>query len=151
MAVAYSTIAEYGRVPRPHIGLEVQDATGRLVQEIQPGPARRVKIDRGYVDAVLAGLRMAAQEPGGTSTPVFEGWPHGRYSVLGKTGTAETPQGDQSWYVAIVRDKDRPIVVAATIERGGFGAERAAPTVCRILRSWYRVNAPCAPGGSHTR
>ncbi|HEX8121530.1 MAG TPA: penicillin-binding transpeptidase domain-containing protein [Solirubrobacteraceae bacterium] len=151
MAVAYSTIAEYGRVPRPHIGLEIQDGAGRPVQEIPSTAARKVKIQRAYVDAVLDGLRRAAQEPGGTSTPVFEGWPHDRYSVMGKTGTAETPQGDQSWYVAIVRDANRPIVVAATIERGGFGAERAAPTVCRILRSWYRVNAPCAPGGSHTR
>ena len=151
MAVAYSSIAENGRVPRPHIGLEVQDATGRLVQKISPGAARKVKIDPANSQAVLDGLTRAAQQPGGTSTPVFEGWPHDRYPVMGKTGTAETPQGDQSWYVAIVRDAKRPIVVAATIERGGWGAERAAPTVCRILRSWYHVSAPCAPGGSHTR
>ena len=41
MAVAYSTIANHGRVPRPHIGLEVQDATGRLVQKIDPGARAR--------------------------------------------------------------------------------------------------------------
>jgi penicillin-binding protein 2 len=152
MAVAYSTIANYGRVPRPHIGLEVQDAGGRLVQKIQPGAARRVKMDRSNVDAVLEGLRRAVQDPGGTSTPVFEGWPHDRYSVHGKTGTAETPQGDQSWYVAYVPHRDKPIVVAATIERGGWGAERAAPAVCRILRSWFDVSgATCQAGGSRTR
>jgi penicillin-binding protein 2 len=152
MAVAYSTIANYGRVPRPHIGLEVQDRIGRPVQKIQPGAARKVKIDRANVDAVLDGLRRAAQEPGGTSTPVFEGWPHDRYSVMGKTGTAQTAQGDQSWYVAYVDDPKRPIVVAATIERGGWGADRAAPTVCRILRTWYQVSgAACQAGGSHTR
>jgi penicillin-binding protein 2 len=157
MAVAYSTIYNAangsGRVPRPHIGLEVQDATGRLVQKIQPGAARRVRIDQGNARAVLDGLHRAASQPGGTSTPVFEGWPHDRLPVYGKTGTAERqPQADQSWYVAIVGDAKRPIVVAATIERGGWGAERAAPTVCRILRAWYQVDgATCQAGGSHTR
>jgi penicillin-binding protein 2 len=151
MAVAYSTIASYGKVPRPHIGLEVQDATGRLVQKIQPGAARRVKIDRSHVDAVLEGLRRAASGPGGTSTPVFEGWPHDRLPVHGKTGTAETPQGDQSWYVAYVPHPDKPIVVAATVERGGWGADRGAPIVCRILGAWFNEDAACSAGGSHTR
>ena len=104
MAVAYSTIYTGGKVPRPHIGLEVQDATGRLVQRIAPGEARTVKIDSLNRQAVLEGLRRAVSEPGGTSTPVFAGWPHDRLPLYGKTGTAETPQGDQSWYVAIVGD-----------------------------------------------
>jgi penicillin-binding protein 2 len=151
MAVAYSTIAMGGKVPRPHIGLEVQDATGRLVQRIQPGAARRVKIDEGNANAVLEGLRRAASGPSGTSTPVFEGWPHDRLPVYGKTGTAETPQGDQSWYVAYVRHDDKPIVVAATVERGGWGADRGAPIACRILRSWFDTDASCVPGGSRTR
>ena len=152
MAVAYSTIYTAGKVPRPHIGLEVQDATGRLVQKISPGEARRVKIDPLHRQAVLEGLRRAVAEPGGTSTPVFSGWPHDRLPLYGKTGTAETPQGDQSWYVAIAGSEKNPMVVAATIERGGWGAERAAPTVCRILRSWYRVrDVSCTAGESRTR
>jgi penicillin-binding protein 2 len=151
MAVAYSTLATGGRVPRPHLGLEVQDRTGRVIQRIETSAARRFKMDPGSQGAVLEGLRRAAQEPGGTSTPVFEGWPHNRLPVYGKTGTAETPQGDQSWYVAYVPHKTRPIVVAATIERGGWGAEKAAPLVCRILRDWFDTSAKCQSGGSHTR
>ena len=151
MAVAYSTIATGGKVPRPHIGLEVQDATGVPVQKIEPGAARRVKIEDSHVDAVLEGLRRAASGPGGTSTPVFEGWPHDELPVHGKTGTAETPQGDQSWYVAYVPHPDKPIVVAATVERGGWGADRGAPIACRILRAWFDEDAACVPGGSRTR
>jgi penicillin-binding protein 2 len=151
MAVAYATIANYGKVPRPHIGLEVQDAGGRLVQRIEPGAARRVKVERSHVDAVLEGLRRAASGPSGTSTRVFEGWPHGELPVHGKTGTAETPQGDQSWYVAYVPHRDKPIVVAATVERGGWGADRGAPIACRILRAWFRESAACVAGGSRTR
>jgi penicillin-binding protein 2 len=154
MAVAYSAIAEGGRVPRPHLGLEIQDATGRQIQRIDPGPARRVKIEDSWRDAVLEGIRRAAGEPGGTSTPVFAGWPHGSLPVYGKTGTAETPQGDQSWYVAYVPHKTKPIVIATTIERGGWGADRAAPATCRMLRTWFSVDpadASCAAGDSQTR
>ena len=152
MAVTYATIANGGRVPRPHLGLEIQDQSGRLVQDIDPGPARKVEIDPEHQAAIMNGLRASVQAPGGTSTPVFAGWPHDRYSVAGKTGTAQTPQGDQSWYVAVVEAGSKSLVVAATVERGGFGAERAAPVVCRMLRNWYDVkDVPCAAGSSTTR
>ena len=69
--------------------------------------------------------------PGGTSTPVFDGFP---ITVAGKTGTAERgAQGDQSWYVVAAPYDDPRVVVAVTIERGGFGAEAAAPAARRIL------------------
>jgi penicillin-binding protein 2 len=76
--------------------------------------------------------------------------------VYGKTGTAQTPKGDQSWYVAYVPDPRRPIVVAATVERGGFGAETAAPVVCRMLSKFYEADpaaksATCARGQSATK
>jgi penicillin-binding protein 2 len=141
MATAYSALVTGGRVPRPHLGLEIQDSAGRLVQKIDPGPARRVRIDPAWQQAIMDGLRAAASEDGGTSAWVFAGWPHDRLPVYGKTGTAETPyQGalvDQSWYVAYVPHPTKPIVIAATIERGGFGAERAAPLVRRMLAKWF--------------
>ena len=37
------------------------------------------------------------------------------------------PGADQSWYVCYVPRSSRPIVVAVTVEQGGFGAETAAP------------------------
>jgi penicillin-binding protein 2 len=152
MAVAYSSIAAGGRVPRPHLGLEIQDATGRLIQKVDPGVARRVKIEPAWRDTILEGLRRAAQAPGGTSTEVFGDWPHDRLPVHGKTGTATRQgQGDQSWYVAYVPHKTKPIVIATTIERGGFGAASAAPATCRILRAWFKTNATCVPGANRTR
>ena len=78
-------------------------------------------------------------EPGGTSYPVFGGFP---VEIAGKTGTAERPpHGDQSWYVALAPAKDPEIVVAATIEEGGFGADAAAPAVRQILENYFDVKA----------
>ncbi len=83
---------------------------------------------------------------------MFAGWPHDDYPVYGKTGTAERPgKGDQSWYIAYVPTKDRPMVVAVTVEEGGFGAATAAPIACQILAEYYNVKSTCAPGASRTR
>ena len=148
MAIAYATIANGGKVPRPHIGLEVQDRTGRVVQRIDPGTARKVKIDPSYRQAIMDGLALAAQQMPGTSAHVFAGWPHGRLPVYGKTGTAQVPLNgglvDQSWYVAYVPHKSKPIVIAATIERGGFGADRAAPFVRRMLAKHFDLGDKAA-------
>jgi penicillin-binding protein 2 len=152
MATAYATIDNGGRVVRPHLGLEIDDSQGRLVQEIDPPASRRVKIPPAFRDAIMSGLHAAASTPQGTSGDVFTGWPQDRLPVFGKTGTAQhTNQQDQSWYVAFVRDRNRPIVIATTIERAGFGAEAAAPATCQILKKWYSVaKAKCSGGKSHT-
>jgi penicillin-binding protein 2 len=137
MAVAYGAIANGGKVVRPHLGLQVEDEQGRLLQKIDRGTARRVKMAPEHRQAIMDGLHLAASAPGGTSTAVFEGWPHDRFPVFGKTGTAETSKGDQSWYVAYVPSPTKPIVVAVTIERGGFGSEAAAPATRQILSQWF--------------
>jgi penicillin-binding protein 2 len=130
MAIAYAAIANGGKVVKPHLGLRIEDSTGRVLQELASPPARRVKVAPEYSQAILDGLHSAANDPGGTSTPVFETFP---VEIAGKTGTAETPQGDQSWYVALAPYPNPRYVVAVTIEGGGFGAEAAAPAVRQIL------------------
>ncbi|HEU0019038.1 MAG TPA: penicillin-binding protein 2 [Thermoleophilaceae bacterium] len=137
MAIAYATIANGGKVVKPHLGLRIEDSTGRVLQELATPPARRVDVAPEYRQAILDGLYSAANEPGGTSTPVFETFP---VEIAGKTGTAETPQGDQSWYVALAPYPNPRYVVAATIERGGFGAETAAPAVRQILTALLDVD-----------
>jgi cell division protein FtsI/penicillin-binding protein 2 len=46
----------------------------------------------------------------------------------------------------------RPIVVAVTVERGGFGAAVAAPIACRILAKYYSQDVgACAAGTAKSR
>ena len=163
MAVAYSAIAENGRVPRPHLGLEVDDSAGRLIQKITPGAARRVHLDPTARQTVLEGLHEAASSPGGTSTAVWSGgttpWPQARLPVYGKTGTAQTfdhgVEYDQSWYVTWIRDLAKPndpgLVIAVTIEKGGFGAEAAAPAARYIASKWFHIKPEFVAGTSQTR
>ena len=149
MATAYSAMANGGKVVTPHVGLEVEDSSGRALQRIEPGVTRRIPISETTRAPILDGLKRAASEAGGTSADVFKGFP---YTVYGKTGTAERPgQADQSWYIGYVADKTRPIVVAATVEQGGFGAEAAAPAVRLILSQWFGVQKKLVRGNSATR
>jgi penicillin-binding protein 2 len=138
MAVAYAAVANGGRVLRPRLGLRVEDASGRALQELDAPTARRVNISKENREAILEGIFGAAQSTGGTSTPVFEGFP---IPVAGKTGTAEhTGKPDQSWYVALAPYPNPKYVVAVTDEAGGFGADTAAPMTRRILAELLSVN-----------
>jgi penicillin-binding protein 2 len=134
MAVAYSAIVNGGDVVKPHLGLEVDDSVGRLIQRIDPPPSRHVDINPVYRQTIMDGLLAATSQPGGTSYDVFQNFPR---PVYGKTGTAQRGlQDDQSWFVCY-SPGPRPIVVAVTIEKGGFGAEAAAPAARQILSQWY--------------
>jgi len=140
LAVAYSTLANDGTVVTPHIGADVQTADGFVLRAFNPAPKRHVNIDPTYRDTILAGLRAAASQPGGTSADVFSTFPE---QVYGKTGTAQyNGQQDYAWYACFVPASatSKPIVVVVTVEQGGFGAVGAAPVARQILSQWFFGN-----------
>jgi penicillin-binding protein 2 len=151
LAVAYATIANGGTVVRPHIGLEVDEPDGTVLQKIQPPPARHVSINPEYLSAIREGLHDAAQTAGGTSDDVFGDFPE---QVYGKTGTAQlNGQQDTSWYACFVPDwaTHTPIVVVVKVEQGGFGAQAAAPAARQILSQWFfRSRGKFVAGSSKT-
>lgn len=139
MAVAYAALANGGTIVTPHVGMEVDDAAGRVLKEFAPPPRRHVHIDPTYRADIMEGLHEAAQTPGGTSYSVFGGFP---VPVAGKTGTAQRPpHGDQSWYIVLAPYPNPRIVTAVTIEEGGFGVESAAPAALQILESYFNKQA----------
>jgi penicillin-binding protein 2 len=140
MAVAYAAIANGGRVVRPHLGLRVEDAAGRAIQEIRTPAARKVSIKPEYRQAILDGLNAAAEQPSGTSYPVFGADHSFPIKVAGKTGTAQRlGQGDQSWYVVLAPYPNPRYVIAVTIENGGFGVDSAAPAAKKIIGELFNV------------
>ena len=144
MAIAYAALANDGVIVTPHVGLEIEDAAGRVLKEFTPEPQRRVHIDPTYSSAIMRGLHEAAQVNGGTSYAVFGGFP---VPVAGKTGTAERlGQADQSWYVVLAPYPDPRIVTAVTFEQGGFGAESAAPAALSILEAYFDKQATTVAG-----
>ncbi|MGI8715380.1 MAG: penicillin-binding protein 2, partial [Solirubrobacteraceae bacterium] len=151
LAVVYAALANGGTIVRPHVGLNVENNSGTVLQKIDPPASRRIAIDSAYLATIRAGLRAAASQPGGTSADVFAKFPQ---QVYGKTGTAQyTGQNDYAWYACFVPASatSRPIVVVVTVAQGGFGAVGAAPVAREILNQWfYGKPGPYVAGSSKT-
>ena len=139
MAIAYAALGNDGTIVTPHVGLEVEDAAGRVLKEFDPKPRRKIKIDPAYRTAIMEGLHRAAQGSQGTSFSVFGGFP---VEVAGKTGTAQRPPHlDQSWYAVLAPYPNPRIVTVVTMEEGGFGVEAAAPAALKILEAYFGKHA----------
>jgi penicillin-binding protein 2 len=157
MAVAYSTLANAfmhggeGTVVRPHLGLEIDEGNGSLVQTLNFPPVRHVHLNDEDLNLVMQGIHEAASQPGGTSADVWAGWDQEQHPVYGKTGTAEhLGKEDQSWYMCYLADPHRPIVIAVTVEQGGFGAETAAPIARLLASQWFGKPEQFVSGTSKT-
>ncbi len=136
MAIAYATLGNGGTVVTPHLGMEVMDAAGRVLREIDPGPRRHVDIKPESRQLIMEGLHLATSGPGGTATSVFGEFP---IEIAGKTGTAERAGHayNQSWFISLAPYPNPNIVTVVTIEEGGFGAESAAPANKQILEAYF--------------
>ena len=157
MAVAYSTLANafrdggVGTVVTPHLGREIDEAKGGLIQSLSFPARRRVQLNHEDLGLVMEGIHQAASQPGGTSADVWAGWDQAQQPVYGKTGTAERyGKEDQSWYMAYIADAKRPIVIAVTVEQGGFGAETAAPIARLMASQWFGKTLKFVAGSSKT-
>jgi penicillin-binding protein 2 len=144
MAVAYSTLANAfmnggeGWVPTPHLGMAIESPSGGIVQALSFPPRRRIKFNDANLDLVMEGIHDATSQTGGTSADVWSGWNQEKLPVYGKTGTAERAnQIEQAWYMCILPDAGRPIVIAVTVEQGGFGDQAAAPVARLIASKWF--------------
>jgi penicillin-binding protein 2 len=157
MAVAYSALSNafthegHGWVPHPHLGMQIDDTSGALVQALSFPSLRRVSLNEGDLSLVMQGIHEAASEAGGTSADVWTGWNQAAHPVYGKTGTAQHDgKVDQSWYMCYIGDPSRPIVIATTVEQGGFGAETAAPIARLIAAKWFGQSEKYVAGSSKT-
>jgi penicillin-binding protein 2 len=149
LATVYATIVNGGTVVRPHLGAVVQDGAGRLIEQLRFAKRRTVDFSAGSRDAIMAGLNAAATQPRGTSADIFSNY---KWPIYGKTGTAERGlDADQSWYAVYVDHPTKPVVVVTTVEKGGFGAETAAPAACLILNKWLDAQQSCQPGSDTSR
>ena len=113
-------------VVRPHVGDDVESVTGQVLEEIRPAPRRHLDIspthprhdhDRAHPCRDGAGRDLLSRSSG-TSRSRSPARPVPR---------SAPNQPDQSWYMVLAPAKNPQIVVAVTLERGGFGVDTAAP------------------------
>ena len=132
LAVAYSALVNGGTVVRPHVGEAV--IRNGVRHTLHYKPVRKLHLSP-YTWAIKQGLYEAANDFGGTSQPVFGGFP---IKVAGKTGTAE-PDPVSSWYASWAPYDHPKVLVVVNVEHGGFGVQAAAPTAKKIYEAYFHL------------
>ena len=146
--IAYSAIANGGT--RRHArtsGMEVEDGQGRAVEEIRTPVRRRVEHRRATARRswTASGAATAAAAPRPTSSTASA---H-RDGVRQDRHRRARANPDQSWYAGYVDDPRSRSWSSSTIERGGFGAETAAPAA-RLILMMVRSQRRRVPSGAPT-
>lgn len=130
MALAAAAIANDGRMIKPR--LNARDEPELLAGCVTPAAARRLRsLLRGVV---TDGTGRGADVPG--------------LNVAGKTGTAQTPRGeDHAWFVAMAPSERPVLVVAVLVEHGGYGSASAVPVAAGLLKKAKELGYFAAGGG----
>ena len=130
MAMVAASVANGGKLMKPHIGDRIVDRDGRTVDRIEPEEMSEVMSPE---TANQVGAMMAQVVKEGTGTAAaLEG-----IDVAGKTGTAEVDHGcpNQLWFIAFAPAQDPRVAIAVTVECGtGFGGTVAAPIAKAVMQ-----------------
>jgi peptidoglycan glycosyltransferase len=135
MALVGSAIANGGVEMTPHLVREIRDSSGRVVKAIDPSAfgepisaKTAAELTAMMVNVVNAGTGTPAQIPG--------------VQVAGKTGTAQTSNGNpHAWFVSFAPADNPTIVVAVVVLNGGSlgsdatGGHVAAPIAKAVMEA----------------
>lgn len=152
MASAYAAVANGGTVWRPHLGLEIRNTTGEVVERIEPEPVNRIEAPDAHWAEVRRGLEAVVMETRGTAVTPFDGFPLDRIPVAGKTGTAEAGSEElpYSWFASYAPADDPQYVVVVMVEEGGGGSQTSAPIVRRIYDAIFELEVEPFEAGDPT-
>jgi penicillin-binding protein 2 len=129
MAQYYAALANAGTIPTPRV---VGDGAAAE-------PAGRLPLTPEQVADLRKALVAVVNEAGGTA----RGSRLSRWTLAGKTGTAQNPHGhDHAWFVGFAPAEDPKIVAAVIVEAGGHGSSAAAPIVSRLIQFYLDKVSP---------
>ena len=117
-----AAVAAGGTMMRPR--LSKHEPAEKLAELFTPKTSEQLK--SMLRDVVIYGTGKAANVP--------------ELEVCGKTGTAQTPGGeDHAWFTCFAPRKHPNIVVTVLVEHGGFGAKSALPVARALLEEADRL------------
>ena len=134
LARMIAAVASGGNLVQPHLLKDDPD-----VKET------RFPISQNTVDQITAGMYGVVNEPDGTTSELVK---LKNIEFCGKTGTAQTESYDlqdrlgkhlkeNGWFVGYEPRENPDIVVAALVQKGGWGSTSAAPIVRDVVKAYY--------------
>jgi len=150
-----AAIANGGDLVRPHLVAERRDGYDTPWLPLSQPDAVRITDKPDNLRAVQEGMIQTIHGAGGTGRAMAIGAP---YMMAGKTGTAQkiSRKGSQSFdphslpyhlrhqalFVGYAPADNPTIVVAVSVEHGGFGGSTAAPIARKIFDAWLLGKMP---------
>lgn len=152
LAVAYSAIANGGRIYRPQVVSRIESSDGDLLKDFEPEMVRQVQVSEKHLKFIIEAMTCVVEEEGGTAHLAFDE----HVSVAGKTGTAQVARRRNSgnkthdlymnrphaWFAAVAPSDKPEIAIITLIEHGGSGGRNAAPVGIEIARRYFEEIAP---------
>jgi penicillin-binding protein A len=130
MAMVAASVANGGKLMKPHIGDRIVDSDGRTVRRIAPEEMSQV-MSPSTATQVGDMMKQVVKEGTGTAA-ALQG-----IDVAGKTGTAEVGHNcpNQLWFIAYAPAEAPRVAIAVTVECGtGFGGTVAAPIAKAVMQ-----------------
>lgn len=142
LAVALSAIANGGTVWVPNLGLQITDASGNVIHQIESEKRGELGLTEEILHQIKRGMRLVTGDHSGTAYRAFADFP---VVVAGKTGTSQKqPEDNYASFMAYAPaggGVEPEIVVVAVLEQGGHGSSVAAPMVRRVLEAYFHTEA----------
>ncbi|MHB1539620.1 MAG: peptidoglycan D,D-transpeptidase FtsI family protein [Solirubrobacteraceae bacterium] len=132
MAEVVATIANGGKLMRPHLTRRVIDSEGRTLETVAPKVLSEVM--RASTAAEVTTMMEAVVKEGTGQGVQIPG-----VRIAGKTGTAETEEPgrlNNAWFVCFAPANEPKIALAATVANvEGYGATFALPVAKQVLEA----------------
>jgi penicillin-binding protein 2 len=143
LAVAYSALANGGKLMVPKVAKAIVEPSGRVVKEFQPEVSGRLPIEKSTLKFLQNSLRAVVTS--GTATGAFLGV---GVEVSGKTGTGQvfgrnldgSSKDDTSWFASYAPSKKPKYAVVMMVSQGGFGASTSGVGVRKIYEHIFGTN-----------
>ncbi|MCD6545723.1 MAG: penicillin-binding protein 2 [Thermotogae bacterium] len=146
ITMLYSLIATEGKIFQPHVLKEVVSKSIPENHEmVKIKLIRSIQLSKEKWNVLKEGLKKVVDYPGtnvvdrGTAYEEFKGF---KYSVAGKTGTAEISNDEptHAWFACFSPIKKPSVVFVVFVDRGGYGGHVAAPIARKFLEYYYELN-----------
>jgi penicillin-binding protein 2 len=139
LARMITAVASGGNLVDPH-----------LLKDDPNVKATSFPISENTVEQVTEGMYGVVNEPDGTTSGLVK---LKNIDFCGKTGTAQTMSFDlqnrlgkhlkeNGWFVGYAPRRNPEIVVAALVQKGGWGSTSAAPIVRDVVKAYYDKKYP---------
>ena len=132
VAVAYSAIANGGRILQPMVVQRVIDQNGSILRKNKTKVIREGMFSPDNIKVIKEGMRQAVESG---SARMLQGLP---VEVAAKTGTAQIPKkGHFNNWVTVFAPYDEPEIVLTVLVEEVPGVRAAAQPIAKNVLEWY--------------